>query len=96
MASSSDENHVNKKKQEAQLERETSLEALRLFIEHPGGRKWVWDMLVKCHVFNTSMTGNSHTFFKEGERNIGLGILNDLMEADPAAFTSMMKDFNNG
>ena len=34
-------------------------------------------------IFRTSMTGNSQTFFREGQRAIGLWLLNEIHEAAP-------------
>lgn len=39
------------------------------------GRTVIMDILQQCHVFSSTMTGNSWTYFKEGERKIGLYVL---------------------
>ena len=39
------------------------------------GRRFFWSFLGKCRVFSSSFTGNSETFFLEGQRNAGLVIL---------------------
>lgn len=39
------------------------------------GREVLQDLFSRCHVFNSTMTGNSWTYFREGERNIGLQLL---------------------
>ena len=36
------------------------------------GRRIVWGLLDRTGVYRSSFTGNSETFFREGERNIGL------------------------
>jgi hypothetical protein len=44
----------------------------------PNGRRVLWDLLSKCHVFQPSFKpGQSPemTAFREGERNIGLQVM---------------------
>ena len=43
----------------------------------PAGRLVVWSILEKCHIFHSTYTGNADTNFREGERSVGLKILND-------------------
>jgi hypothetical protein len=59
------------------------------------GRAWVWGLLEACHVFATSHTANAlNTAFAEGERNIGLRILNDVMAACPDQYVVMTREAN--
>lgn len=39
------------------------------------GRRIVSRLLDETGVFRTSFTGNSETFFREGQRNVGLGLM---------------------
>lgn len=68
-----------KKKQEEldknKLENEELLRAYRFLMEHPAGKMVLWDIMSRCHIFETTFTGNSRTFFAEGERSIGLYVL---------------------
>lgn len=41
----------------------------------PAGKRVYRHLLERCHVFSSVFTGNSKTFFLEGERNIGLYLL---------------------
>ena len=36
------------------------------------GRRIVWGLLDRTGLYKSSFTGNSETFFKEGQRNVGL------------------------
>lgn len=47
----------------------------RVFLESEEGKEVLQDLFSRCHVFNSTMTGNSWTYFREGERNIGLQLL---------------------
>ncbi|MBX9946074.1 MAG: hypothetical protein K2Y40_18510 [Reyranella sp.] len=43
------------------------------------GRRFVWRLLQLCHLYESSFTGTSATFFREGERNVGLQVLADIV-----------------
>lgn len=68
-----------KKKQEEiddkKLENEQLIQAYKFIQEHPAGKMVIWDILSRCHIFDCTFTGNSRTFFLEGERSIGLYVL---------------------
>ena len=54
---------------------------LELIMSTREGRAWMWDHLSVCGVFRTSFTPNSlEMSFNEGQRNVGLRVLNDLHE----------------
>ena len=44
------------------------------------GRRIVWRLLERTGVFRTSFTGNSETFFREGQRNVGLMLMAQIHE----------------
>ena len=59
------------------------------------GRRFVWKYLSICGVFKLSADNSgSWTYFNEGQRNIGLKLLNDINETDPANYILMMKEHN--
>jgi hypothetical protein len=43
-------------------------------MSQPRGRRLVWRLLEETGQHRSSFTGNSETFFREGERNVGLKI----------------------
>lgn len=53
------------------------------------GRRFMWRLLSRCGVYRLSYTGNSDTYFREGERNIGLWVLAELARADQQLFLKM-------
>lgn len=60
-----------------------------------GGRHWMHDILVSCHVFATTFTVDPYaTAFNEGQRNIGLQLLDDIMQACPDSYILMMREAN--
>lgn len=56
------------------------------------GRRVFWRILEEGHVFKTSMTGNSYTYFLEGARNLGLKFYGDLMAACPERMQEMWRE----
>jgi hypothetical protein len=62
----------------------------------PIGRAWFYDFLSTCHIYQTSFTPNALTMaHAEGERNVGLRLLADLVEASPDLYLQMLKEANS-
>lgn len=59
-------------------------------VKFPQGRRVLLHLLSRCHVYQNSMTGNSQTFFLEGERQIGLHILALVTMAGPELAAEMV------
>lgn len=49
----------------------------------PHGARVFRHLLERCHIFQSSMTGNAYTNFLEGERQVGLHIQSLLVMASP-------------
>jgi len=77
---------------ESKRNRQEELNDVRALMDTPAGRRFVWRLLERCGVYQTSFTGNSATFFKEGERNIGLWLLADIHEVALDEFMAMLKE----
>jgi hypothetical protein len=78
----------------AQARRQQELEDIKWLMSHKAGRKIAWRLLDKAGVFRTSFSPNgSQTFFNEGQRNIGLFVLGEVMEACPERFAEMQKEY---
>lgn len=56
------------------------------------GRRIVWGLLEKTGIYQTSFTGNSETFFREGARNIGLVYFDLLNKNCPERYTLMVTE----
>lgn len=56
------------------------------------GRRFMWRLLSMTGIYRSSYTGDSKTFFREGERNIGLQVMRDIHEINPEAMTQMLKE----
>lgn len=64
-------------------------EDVRWLMADPRGRRLMWSWLSFCGLFRSSMTGNSQTFFLEGQRNVGLMLQANLIEHAPEAWALM-------
>lgn len=67
-------------------------EDLRRVMSTASGRRFVWGQLERAGVFRSSFTGNSETFFREGQRNIGLMLLADVNEFCPEQYLTMLME----
>ena len=56
----------------------------------PDGKLLAWDILQRSGMFRPSYSGNAHTNFLEGERNIALWLWADRLEPTGASHLSQM------
>lgn len=78
--------------EELKLERLLEIDDFKFVMEDKRGRRFIWRLLEKCGVFHSSYTGDSGTFFKEGQRNVGLVHLALIHEACPEKYSLMLKE----
>lgn len=76
----------------AKLLAEREAEDFKWIVSNKRGRRFIWRFLEKAGVFRSSFTGNSETFFKEGQRNLGLFVLGLIHEHAPDAYVQMLKE----
>lgn len=65
---------------------------LREVMSLPAGRRLLWRLLGDAGIFRTSFTGNSETFFREGERNLGLKVFNAIHQVCPDLYLVMQQE----
>ena len=86
---------VRRLEKQSRIEERQRLDTIRVLMSTTAGRQWVYDRLSQCHVFASSFSLNAYeSAFKEGERNVGLQILNDVMMASPDNYVLMMREAN--
>lgn len=88
----SDPEAVRGKKERAVQREAKRLNGLRRVMNDPESRLWLWDLLSFCGINRTSFTGNSTTFFNEGQRNVGLRVQADLTKHFPKEFIDLLKE----
>lgn len=87
-----DEEVVKTRKRKEESVRDRELHDMRTVMASLEGRRFIWRLLDRAGVFRTSFTGNSTTFFNEGQRNMGLIVLADVHEACADAYIQMMTE----
>lgn len=87
-----DPKQVKNSKERAELLREQELRDFGVIVSTREGRRYVWNLLKRCHIFTTSWEPSAKIHFNEGERNVGLRILTDINEANPAAYAVMQSE----
>lgn len=58
----------------------------------PHGRRFIHGLIGFCGVFKSSYTGNSATFYNEGQRNVGLMIMSKINEHCPELYVTMINE----
>jgi hypothetical protein len=59
------------------------------------GRSWMCDILESCHIFATSYNDiPGRMAFMEGQREVGIRLLTDIMGACPDQYVLMMRERN--
>ncbi len=86
-----DENQIKIEREKNKFKQDTEDQDLKFLLSSDQGRRFIWNMLEKCGVFKSSFTGSSETFFLEGQRNIGLKLMSDIMRVDPDSYLKMIK-----
>ena len=62
----------------------------------PTGRRWVYDFLVKCHLYTNPFSGEKPltTAFMCGEMNIGQQLLAEVQATCPQQYSIMIEEAN--
>lgn len=75
---------------EVRVQREQRLDDIREILKLPAGKRFFKRFFDDGMVFRTTFTGNSHTFFNEGHRNLALRYLHDVAEASPESIPGLI------
>lgn len=68
-------------------------EIMRGIMSVPAGREWLYSLLERYAVFRTVFsTSGLQMAFNEGQRNAGLQLLTDAMDASPDQFIAMLRE----
>jgi hypothetical protein len=80
------------KREQERLASRQEAEDFKWLMSDKRGRRVVWGLLDRAGVFRTSFTGNSETFFREGQRNMGLMIITTILEQCPERYHQMVME----
>ena len=80
--------------QEAAKKRDRDISDIQRILKVPEGRRLILRILSETGLFRASFSLNSmQTAFNEGKRDIGAWLLKDLDEAEPMAFSQMLREY---
>lgn len=79
---------------EQKNKRAKELEDLRYVLNDQRGRRVINRLLEKTGVYRNPFTGNSETYFRCGEMNIGQFIVSEVQSVSPDSYTNLLKEFN--
>ena len=80
------------RKRRDRLTSEQEIADFKWLMSDKRGRRLVWGLLERTGVYRISFTGNSETFFREGERNIGLYYVALINEHCPEKYNLMVME----
>lgn len=75
-----------------ELARRQEEEDVKWLMGNQVGRRFVWGLLEFAGVHRTSMTADNWTFFNEGQRNVGLKIVDQIHRYCPEMYEHMVKE----
>lgn len=67
-------------------------EDLRWLLDHERGRRVLFALIDGAGTFDTSFTGNSGSFYKDGRKSVGLDLFKEVMALEPERFTQMWQE----
>lgn len=81
----------------AKSKRDQHLEDLRFVMNDKRGRRVINRLLEKTGVYKNPFTGNSETFFRCGEMNIGQYLIAEIQSLGGNSYADLLKEnLNNG
>ncbi len=93
LSDADDDAAAEAQRQKADNVRRTFIEDVRWLMSSPRGRRLVWWLLSKCGVNRTSFNNSGSVMaFNEGQRNIGLLLQAEVIDASPDAFMTMLTE----
>lgn len=92
MSNAADPQKVAEAESKAKRKMRQEDEDLRAVMLTPQGRRAIWRILCSTGARRSSFTGNSETFFREGERNVGLRLQEHVERVAFDMFLVMQKE----
>ncbi len=90
-----DERQVNLRRRQAGRKEKQKGDFLARVLSEKEGRAWLWSLLEFTGPMRSSFAGDPYqTAFNEGQRNVGLKIMSDIMKAAPEQYAVMAEEAN--
>lgn len=74
------------------IARRIEVEDFKWLAAHKQGRRFLWRLMELTGQHRSSMTGNSHTFYNEGARAVGLVLMEEFHKHSLDAYVQMVKE----
>lgn len=87
-----DEKQVRKAQTEQELERRGELNDLRVLLDIPEGRRFLWRVLGKCRVFESIWESSARIHFNSGQQDLGHWCMAEIAEANVEGLFQMMRE----
>jgi len=69
------------------------IQDVKFVLSTPAGRRVYWKLMARCKSFKDGFIESTNlSYFLKGQRTIGLGMLDDLLEADPTKYLQMVQE----
>jgi len=93
-----DVKQVRKRRTKAKIRRDNELEDIRVILNTPQGRRFLWRVISECGIFQTSSHASPHGMaIKSGGKDKGLWLLSEINEADKNGYLKLIQeDLRNG
>jgi hypothetical protein len=92
MTNASDPQQVAEATSKAKRKAQQEDDDLLTVMSTEAGRRFIWRLLCSTGMRRSSYTGNSETFFREGERNVGLRLQADIERVDFHLYVAMQRE----
>ena len=92
VGNAADPEQVKKATKKEKREHEEALQDIKQLLKTNSGKRFIWRYLEKCNVFSSLQGPLPDLHFREGYRQVGLDMMNDVIEADPNTLILMMSD----
>lgn len=95
MMNAADPKSVKERQRAEKRRHEIDQDDLRHLMAEPWSRRWLWGLLAKTGVFESSFNpSGSVTYFNEGRRMIGLDYLKEIATLCPIEYVAMIEEAN--
>lgn len=93
VANAADPEQVKQATKKELRHRAQELEDLRAMLTLPAGRRYLWELLTRCKVYESVFTITpERIYYNAGQQDIGHAVLADIAEAQPEALLQMMQE----
>jgi len=87
-----DAGQVKRATRQQKLARLQEMTDLRKLLSLPEGRRFLWRLIERCKIYQSIWAEGTGIHFNEGQRNVGLFVMHEVIAADNTALLKMMSE----